>query len=148
MRLNDILLAPSITKNLLSVSRFCADNSVSIRFDESNVYLKDLETKQPEVIIGEVMDGLYQIHLNKNKVSEVNHCSTVDLATWHRRLGHACESAVRKIVADHGLSSTFKKIHCEACTLSKHYRLPYTSSHQKSLFPLDLLYADVWGPRV
>lgn len=113
VRLNDILLAPSITKNLLSVSRFCADNSISIRFDEFNVYLKDLQTQQPEVIIGEVKDSLYQIHLNKNEVCEVNHCSIVDLATWHRRLGHACESTVRKVIANHGLSSTFKKFNCE-----------------------------------
>jgi hypothetical protein len=43
--LNDVLVAPHITHNLLSVRRFTTDNSCSIEFDPSDFSMKDLATK-------------------------------------------------------------------------------------------------------
>lgn len=64
--IKDILLAPTIAKNLLSVSKLCSDNDVSLRFDKHNVYLKDHQGS--EVMIGKENKGLYQVDL-KNKKS-------------------------------------------------------------------------------
>jgi hypothetical protein len=43
--LNDVLVAPHITHNLLSVRRFTTDNSCSIEFDPAGFSVKDLDTR-------------------------------------------------------------------------------------------------------
>ena len=43
--LNDILVAPHIIQNLVSVCRFTTDNSYSIEFDLFSLYVKDLATR-------------------------------------------------------------------------------------------------------
>jgi hypothetical protein len=45
--LNDVLVAPHITHNLLFVRRFTTDNSCSIEFDPSGFSVKDLTTRTP-----------------------------------------------------------------------------------------------------
>jgi hypothetical protein len=47
--LNDVLVAPHITYNLLSVRRFTTDNSCSIEFDPFGFFVKDLATRTPLV---------------------------------------------------------------------------------------------------
>ena len=44
-RLNNVLIAPDIIKNLLSVRKFTTDNSVSVEFDPLGVSVKDLHSK-------------------------------------------------------------------------------------------------------
>jgi hypothetical protein len=44
-RLNNVLLAPGIIKNLLSVRQFTTNNQVSIEFDPSGISVKDLRTR-------------------------------------------------------------------------------------------------------
>lgn len=41
--MNDMLVVPSATKNLMAVYRFCVDNSVAILFNPQTVVVKDLE---------------------------------------------------------------------------------------------------------
>ena len=43
--LNNVLIAPDIIKNLLSVRKFTTDNSVSVEFDPLVVSVKDLRTR-------------------------------------------------------------------------------------------------------
>jgi hypothetical protein len=45
--LNDVLVAPQITHNLLSVRRFTTDNSCSIEFDPSGFSVNNLATRTP-----------------------------------------------------------------------------------------------------
>jgi hypothetical protein len=45
--INDVLVAPHITYNVLSVRRFTTDNSCSIEFDPSGFSVKDLATRTP-----------------------------------------------------------------------------------------------------
>lgn len=90
---------------------------------------------------------MYQINLNKASTTpEANNCVATDLETWHRRFGYVRERSTRKLIMDNDLSSTYKRFFCKSCMVSKHHRLPYHSIHSSSSFPLDLLYADVWGP--
>jgi hypothetical protein len=41
-RLPDVLVAPSMVHNLLSIRHFTADNSCSVEFDSSGLTMKDL----------------------------------------------------------------------------------------------------------
>lgn len=43
--LNNILIAPTVIKNLISVHSFTRDNSISIEFDPFGFFVKDLCTK-------------------------------------------------------------------------------------------------------
>jgi hypothetical protein len=46
-RLPDVLVAPSMVYNLLSIRRFTADNSCSVEFDSSGLTVKDLASRRP-----------------------------------------------------------------------------------------------------
>jgi hypothetical protein len=45
-RLHNVLVAPNIIHNLLSVRQFTIDNSCSIEFDPSGLFVKDLTSRQ------------------------------------------------------------------------------------------------------
>jgi hypothetical protein len=45
--LPDVLVAPSMVHNLLSIRRFTADNSCSVEFDSSGLTVKDLASRRP-----------------------------------------------------------------------------------------------------
>jgi hypothetical protein len=46
-RLPDVLVAPSMVHNLLSIRRFTADNSYYVEFDSSGLTVKDLASRRP-----------------------------------------------------------------------------------------------------
>lgn len=85
--LDNMLLVPSASKNLLSVQRLCADNNVYLEFDEQKVRVRETASRKI-VAEGREADGLYQLPLCVTKAPEA---LTVTCATgdrWHERLGH------------------------------------------------------------
>jgi hypothetical protein len=46
-RLSDVLVAPQMVHNLLSIRQFTVDNSCSVEFDTSSLSVKDLATGRP-----------------------------------------------------------------------------------------------------
>lgn len=98
VHIRDILHAPLIKKNLLSINKFCFDNFVSLRFDDQHVYMKDRRTNE-EVMIRSAKEGPYQINLDEEAhTSEVNIYTKVDLETWHCPFGHIYENSTRQLV--------------------------------------------------
>ena len=63
LHLNNILHVPHITKNLVSISKFTTDNSVSIEFTPSCCYVKDLITGAT-LLKGVHDHGLYHLELS------------------------------------------------------------------------------------
>ena len=62
LKLRNILLVPSITKNLISISKFTLENHVIVECDYDCCYVKDKQTK--EILLqGILKDGLYQLCL-------------------------------------------------------------------------------------
>ena len=60
--LRNILLVPSIKKNLSSIAKFTADNNVSVEFDASQCVVKDKLMK--EILVqGYLHNGLYQLDI-------------------------------------------------------------------------------------
>jgi hypothetical protein len=45
--MSDILVAPSLVHNLLSIRRFTTDNSCYVKFDSSGLTVKDSATQRP-----------------------------------------------------------------------------------------------------
>ena len=62
LKLKNILLVPSITKNLISISKFALENDVIVEFNANCCYVKDNQSK--EVLLqGTLKNGLYQLNL-------------------------------------------------------------------------------------
>jgi hypothetical protein len=79
--LQNVLVSPSIVKNLISVHQFMRDNYVSIEFDPFGFYVKDLATKT--LLLRSNSDGdLYPFFGTKTPPAAAFSTTTGDL--WHR----------------------------------------------------------------
>jgi hypothetical protein len=127
--LNDVLVAPHITHNLLSVRRFTIDNSCSIEFDPSGFSAKDLATRTP-LARCDSAGPLYTLR------SSTTGASPPPPTTWHRRLGHPGLDVMTKITSS--LDPSCSRGHfeglCHACQLGRHTRLPFTTSRAEAGF--------------
>ena len=142
--LNDVLVAPHITHNLLSVRQFTTDNSCSIEFDPSGFSVKDLATRTL-LARCDSSGPLYTLQPSTAGVSPPPVLvSTTSSTTWHRRLGHPGPNVMTKITSS--LDPSCSRGHfeglCHACQLDRHTHLPFTtSSRAKQAF--DLVHCDL-----
>jgi hypothetical protein len=128
--LNDVLVAPHITHNLLSVRRFTTDNSCSIEFDPTSFSVKDLATKTPLARCDSV-GPLYMLRSSSTGVyPPLVLVSTTTPTTWHCRLGHLGPDFMTKLSST--LDSSCNRGHfeglCHPCQLGRHTCLPFTTS--------------------
>lgn len=122
-RLRNLLLVPSITRNIISVSQFAEDNSVFFEFHPKFCFVKDRATST--VLLHRTLhEGLYRFdlfsaslapsttkpthchvpsipyHANTMNVFSTSihslHSTSLDL--WHQRLGHPPFPVVSKVV--------------------------------------------------
>jgi hypothetical protein len=126
--LNNVLVAPSIIKNLLFVRQFTTDNYCSIEFDPLGLSLKDISFRN--VITRFNSPGpLYTLQL---PAPEPPSCAlaAAPAAVWHRRLGHLGLEPLSKLVSTSALSCTkgMDVSLCHACQLGRHIRLPFPTS--------------------
>lgn len=84
-KLTNVLCVPSLSRNIISISRLCLDNQILIQFFSYHFVIKDFHSHHP-LLHGTSNRGLYQLrstaspsvfHMQKNKGSN-----------WHHRLGH------------------------------------------------------------
>ena len=141
--LNNVLIAPDIIKNLLSVRKFTTDNSVSVEFDPLGVSVKDLRTRNT-LLRCNSSGPLYTLQLPS---SPSDPCALVATppTTWHRRLGHPGR-ALQSLAQSSSIfcsKSTDDSI-CHACQLGRHVRLPFPSSLSRAPKNFDLIHCDLW----
>jgi hypothetical protein len=145
--LNNVLLVPNLTKNLLSVSQLTNQFPVNCEFSNVDFCVKERETGQA-VIIGKrkgdlyvlpVSPELYFSHRFKSGTAEV----------WQQRLGHPQSSALQ-MLKNKGLIDvvgTIKLQHlCDSCQLGKLSRLPFSKSEHTSTGIFEKIHCDLWGP--
>jgi hypothetical protein len=88
--LDNVLVAPQLARNLLSVRQLTRDNNCSIEFDASGFSVKDLQTKT--VLLQCNSNGdLYTI---PHHMPTRSHVVVVSPELWHSRLGHPAPTAV------------------------------------------------------
>nr|KYP63396.1 Retrovirus-related Pol polyprotein from transposon TNT 1-94 [Cajanus cajan] len=170
--LKNLLLVPTLTKNLISVSKFVKDNNVYFVFYPHSCFVKsqDLNEALLEGKLGE--DGLYHFHpvfaeTNSNSGGNSKHlafpnsspcifvseqCKNVVSNTykqWHLRLGHPHHDALIKAlqlcnirIPHINKTSNF----CDSCCVAKSHKLPSKTSTTVYSKPLELVFLDVWGP--
>lgn len=77
--LRDILLVPSITKNLLSISKLTADNNLSVKFCGNVCFIKDI-LKGQVILQGNVEKVLYRQLLKSSSSSHSQNSSALFLS--------------------------------------------------------------------
>jgi hypothetical protein len=142
LALNNILVSPSLVKNLVSVRQLTRDNHVSIEFDPYSFSVKDLHTGT-ETLRCNSSGELYPLRLPQPQTFTASTAPSVDL--WHQRLGHPGSPSLSQVLQSFGFSCNKSEAHsCHSCRLGKHVRLPFSSSATKSFFPFQLGHSDVW----
>ena len=82
LSLRNVLVTPSLIKNLISVGSLTRDNNVLVEFDPSGFSIKDLRTNQVTFQCNSQGD-LYPIQL---PVHLALHAATATVDLWHQRL--------------------------------------------------------------
>ncbi|KAK4252585.1 hypothetical protein QN277_014565 [Acacia crassicarpa] len=130
LNLNKILVVPSSTKKLMSVSQLVHDNAVTIEFNHLGCYVKDWTTGQL-VMHDRTNQSLYPVISNaviKNDeprqsfpAAEANFAIVnSDFAVWHRKLGHPGKNVVRHILNKCNVRATHSEYDfCDACQYGK-----------------------------
>ncbi|KAG7542778.1 GAG-pre-integrase domain [Arabidopsis thaliana x Arabidopsis arenosa] len=145
--LNNVLVAPNIVKNLISVRQFTKDNWCSVDFDPFGFTVKDLPSRKV-LLRCESSGDLYSLPATFNKTPSSSPtallASTPEL--WHKRLGHAQNSSLRSVFNSN--PSLCNKgpapISCEPCILGKSIKQPFFTSHTKVHKPFEIVHSDLW----
>lgn len=158
----NVLCVPKITKNLISISKLVVDNSVSVEFTNKFCVIKDRETKL--VLLQRVIkEGLYQLVVpssglspgqswfsyprnktfcfkDENKVALQS--NKIDLAIWHKRLGHPCKQTLSKMLST--MLTTYsvsnKDFFCVECQYGKSSQFNFPMSNSRAKAPLELIH--------
>jgi len=147
LQLPDVLVVPEFNVDLLSVHKLARYSRVGVYFDESMVYLQDLQVKQI-VKTGNQSGGLYFLEKDSVSSSAMNVSMSVCFVskfTWHSRLGHPAEKALKLLKSSLGYSSD-ESPPCDICHRAKQTREPFPLSDHKSKSLGELIHLDVWGP--
>jgi hypothetical protein len=147
-RLTNVLVAPHIIQNLLSVRQFTTNNSCSMEFDPFGLSVKDLATRTL-LARCDSLGPLYTLRLPAPTTStSAPHvlAAVASSAIWHRRLGHpGCDvmSKLSSSTSVSGCRGSFEHL-CHACQLGRHVRLPFPTSSSRATNIFDLIHCDVW----
>jgi hypothetical protein len=151
-RIPDVLVAPSLVHNLLSIRRFAADNSCSVEFDSSGLTVKDSATRRP-LLRCDSTGSLYTLRLPHTTTSSSSSpntaavfATTTSSTTWHRRLGHHGRDALLQLTRSATIPCTRSPEEhlCHACQLGRHVCLLFSSSSSHATHAFDLVHCDLW----
>lgn len=121
LSLTNVLLAPHIVKNLVSVRKFTCDNNVSVEFDPFGFSVKDLQTGGLVMRCNSYGD-LYPVTKPVNLKSSTS-ISLVVLSPqlWHHRLGHPGDHIFRMLRNNKSITCNKKTIShlCSSCEVAK-----------------------------
>lgn len=148
LHLNNVLVCPSIIKNLILVHQFTLDNWISVEFDPFGFCVKDYRSWIPLLRCNS--DGpLYSISppllVSPFSSPQAMVSSTPTSTLWLRRLGHLGNTTLNSLISFSLISSS--KIDmplCHACQLGKHTRLPFDSVISLVSEPFKIIHSDVW----
>ncbi|KAI4345931.1 hypothetical protein L6164_013016 [Bauhinia variegata] len=98
-KLQNVLCAPQISKNIISVSKFTSQNKKSIEFSPSSFSVKDLHTGVVQ-LSGPCVNGLYRWPTSPPCARTAMLSFTRD---WHHKLGHPATSILQFLASKFSL---------------------------------------------
>jgi len=128
LHLNNVLVAPNLIKNLISVRQFTIDNNCTVEFDPFGCSVKDLPTRS-EIVRCDSSGPLYPLHLPASAL-----LASSPSSLWHQRLGHPGSEALSKLAISSVIKCNATTIDglCHACQLGRHIRLPFHASSSRA----------------
>ncbi|XP_071712692.1 uncharacterized protein [Rutidosis leptorrhynchoides] len=125
--LSNVLHAPHLIKNLISVRRLTTENNISLDFDPFGFTVKDFPQGTP-IMRCESSGDLYPIHISKL----LQHLPSAFIASsdlWHKRLGHPGASILLSLKNKNYIScnSNIRNKICQSCVFGKQTNLPFLS---------------------
>jgi hypothetical protein len=100
--LRNILVVPSLIKNLISVHRFTTDNQVILAFDPFGLSVKDLKMEEVLARYNSPSD-LYPL---PGANASTQHAMIASVHLWHRRLGHPNKTTLSSLLRDFYIPSS------------------------------------------
>ncbi|CAL1375794.1 unnamed protein product [Linum trigynum] len=143
LTLDGVLLVPSFTFNLVSISQLTHQLPISLHFESDSCHIQDLLTKN-QIGLARQIKGLYHLLPTPSipQVAATYNFQPQSIQLWHWRLGHPSQAREQQIL---GCNREIVK-HCSTCHLAKQKRLPFPLSDSKANSPFDLIHVDIWGP--
>jgi hypothetical protein len=140
--LHNVLVAPSIVKNLLSIRQFTIDNHVFVEFNSVCFSVKDLLTRT-EILRCNSFGALYS--MCPSSTSQSHALLVVDQALWHCRLGHPGRPVMETLAHSSIIPRDKNKTSlCHACKLGHHVRLPFSSTSRVTTSRFQLVHCGLW----
>lgn len=126
LSLKDVLHAPEIIENLISVRVCTTDNCVTVEFDPFGFSVKDLQIGR-RIMRRESRGDLYPLTNSSNNQALPSTFSAISSSLWHDRLGHLggqiLDTFRQNKIIDCNRISTSTIYH--SCVLGKHVKLPF-----------------------
>lgn len=175
LTLNNLLLVPKITKNLISVSQFTRDNRLYFEFHPDFYLIKSQATSEVLLQGSLGKDGLYSfgnlkapsysssispcVHtltsgnlhsttLNSCTIPNINVIGPSLYAQWHNKSGHPLHEVLKNVLSrcNIHIPHQSKLYFYTACCLSKVHRLLSTHFTTQYQASFELIFVDGWGP--
>ena len=155
LTLDSVLVVPSLSYNLQSVSQIVLELACTVTFHPSFCISQDLLPRQT-LGYGVRKGKMYYLELTETgkkceHLSYANQIKGVKDARelvwlWHRRLGHLSFGYLRKLQPHLFSNISDSEFHCNICELAKSHRVSYLPSNNKCPIPFMKIHSDVWGP--
>ncbi|GJU66617.1 putative RNA-directed DNA polymerase [Tanacetum coccineum] len=145
--LNSVLVVPSLSANLLSVSQITKALNCYVIFWPNNCVFQDMTTHQ---ILGYgtrwgrlyYLEENHQIQAHHTRISQANKSMAW---LWHLRLGHLSFNYLRKLKPNLFLNIMDSDFKCDTCELAKNKRISYVPSFNKTSVPFMTIHSNVRG---
>ena len=105
LQLRNVLIAPHLVKNLISVRALTRDNSISVEFDPWGFSIKDLRTKT--ILLRCDSSGeLYPLRQSTTTSARpsATFLASTNSSLWHARLGHPGHDTLQRLARSIGFS--------------------------------------------
>ncbi|KAJ9566804.1 hypothetical protein OSB04_002770 [Centaurea solstitialis] len=141
LTLSNVLYVPSISRNIISISKFCRENRMSVEFLPDSFLVKDLKTGA-SLLRGSVSSGVYELKFNSPTVFASTKVSPFN---WHHRLGHPTLKIIKFLTSNFNLNlPSISSLHCTSCACNKSHKIPFSLSTISTTSPLECVYTDLW----
>ena len=164
LKLDNVLYAPGLGCNLLSVGKLTSSSSYHMTFRNGTCHLID----QSGISVSSCnrIDGMYKLHCHVDKktfalkatsgatsrTASKASSAALPLDVWHRRLGHLNERSVKLLAS--GLASdiaisripTSTTAICPPCLAGKQKEHINRTPQIRASKPLELIHSDMGGP--
>jgi hypothetical protein len=150
LTLNDVLVVPGLTKNLISISKLTSGFPFSITFTNDRLIIQNLVTRKV-VATGRRENDLYVLERRHHSLLSVfsNNCPRASFDVWHVRLSHVSHSIISLLNKKRQLCVTSLLSILtifSSCQLAKIHRLPFQHNDKRASHVLDFIHCDLWGP--